>query len=70
MWSFGPELIQAMCAALDKAMTSIPADQATPALKMHMAEFILRTAAEGQTSYEGRLTAASAQIQTLLTMLT
>ena len=35
-----------------------------------MAEFILKAAAEGQTSYEALLTTASLQIQTILSMLT
>ena len=41
----------------------------TPAIKAHMAEFILKTAAEGQTGYEGLLASASGQIQTILSML-
>jgi hypothetical protein len=35
-----------------------------------MAEFILKAAAEGQTSYDGLVSAASDQIQTILSMLT
>ena len=53
MPSYSPELIQTMRAALDEVMTKIPADQATPGIKAHMAELILKAAAEGQTSYEG-----------------
>ena len=48
MPSYSPELIQTMRAALDEVMTKIPLDQATPAIKAHMAEFILKTAAEGR----------------------
>ncbi len=59
-----------MRAALDEVMTKIPAEQATPGIKAHMAELILKAAAEGQTSYEGLLAAASDQIQTILSMLT
>ena len=59
MASYSPELIQVMRAALDEVMTRIPADQATPAIKAQMAEFILKAAAQGQTSYEGLLAAAS-----------
>ena len=69
MPSFDPELIQTMRAALDEVMTRIPADQATQAIKARMAEFILKTAADGQTSYDALLTAASEQIQTVLTMM-
>jgi hypothetical protein len=70
MPSYSPELIQTMRAALDEAMTKIPLDQATPAIKAHMAEFILKTAAEGQTSYDALLSAASDNIQTILSVLT
>jgi hypothetical protein len=70
MASYSPELIQIMRAALDDVMTKIPVDQATPAIKARMAEFILRAAAEGQTSYDGLVSAASDQIQTILSMLT
>jgi hypothetical protein len=70
MPSYSPELIQVMRAALDVVMTRIPANQVTPGIKAHMAEFILKAAAEGQTSYEGLLAAASDQIQTILSMLT
>ncbi len=70
MPSYSPEFIQTMRAALDEVMTKIPAEQATPGIKAHMAELILKAAAEGQTSYEGLLAAASDQIQTILSMLT
>jgi hypothetical protein len=70
MPSYSPELIQTMRATLDEVMTRIPAEQVTPGIKAHMAEFILKAAAEGQTSYEGLLAAASDQIQTILSMLT
>jgi hypothetical protein len=70
MPSYSPELIRIMRATLDEVMTRIPADQVTPGIKAHMAEFILKAAAEGQTSYEGLLAAASDKIQTILSMLT
>ena len=69
MPSYSPELIQTMRAALDEVMTKIPLDQA-PAIKAHLAELILKTAAEGQTSYDALLAAASDNIQTILSMLT
>jgi hypothetical protein len=70
MASYGPELIQIMRAVLDDVMTKIPVEQVTPGVKAHMAEVILKAAAEGQTSYDGLLASASAQIQTILSMLT
>jgi len=50
-------------------MTKIPVEQVTPAVKTHMAEVILKAAAEGQTSYERLLASASDQIGTILSML-
>ena len=70
MADYSPELINTMRAALDEVMTKIPVAQATVEIKAHMAEFILRAAAEGQTTYDGLLAAASDQIQTILSMLT
>ena len=70
MESYGPELIQTMRAVLDEVMTKIPVDQVTPGLKAHMAQIILKAAAEGQTSYDGLLASASNQIQNILSMLT
>jgi len=70
MESYGPELIQTMRAVLDEVMTKIPVDQVTPGLKAHMAQVILKAAAEGQTSYDGLLASASDQIQIILSMLT
>jgi hypothetical protein len=67
--SYSPELIHTMRAALDEAMTKIPAEQATPGVKAALAEYILKAAAQGQTSYEGLIAAASDQIQTILSML-
>jgi hypothetical protein len=69
MPSYGPEVIQTMRTVLDEVMTKIPVEQVTPGIKAHMAEFILKAAAEGQTSYDGLLASASSQIQTILSML-
>ena len=70
MASYGPELIQTMRAVLEEVMTKIPVEQATPGIKAHMAEVILKAAAEGQTSYDGLLASASGQIQAVLSLLT
>jgi hypothetical protein len=69
MPTFSPELIQTMRAALEEAMTKVPLEQATPGIKAHLAECILKAAAEGQTSYEG-LIAAAADHLTILSMFT
>ncbi len=69
MPSYSPELIHTMRAALDEVMTKIPAEQVTPGVQAALAEHILKAAAQGQTSYEGLIAAASDQIQTILSML-
>jgi hypothetical protein len=66
MRRFSPELIQMMRTALDEVMTDIPPERATSAVKAHVAELILKTAANGQTSYCGLIAAASGQLQTIL----
>lgn len=65
---YSPELIQVMRAALEEVMTKIP--NATPGIKAHMAEIILKAAAEGQTTYESLIATASDQIQAVISMLT
>jgi hypothetical protein len=70
MPTFSPELIQIMKAALEEAITKVPLEQRTPGVKAHLAECILRAAAEGQTSYEGLIAAATEQLQTVLSIFT
>ena len=48
MPSYSPELIQIMRAALDEVMTKVPVEHATPGIKAHMAELILKAAAEAR----------------------
>lgn len=69
MPSFSPEFLQTMRQALEDAMTKIPFSQATPAIKAHMAECILKAAADGQTSHEGLIAAAWAEFQSVASML-
>jgi hypothetical protein len=66
---YGPELIQTMRMVLEEVMTKIPVDQATPSVKVHLAEFIPKAAAEGQTNHDALLTSAWTQIPTILSML-
>jgi hypothetical protein len=69
MPAFGPELIQTMRAALEEAMSKVPLEQATPAIKARVAECILKAAADGQTSYQGLIAVAADQLQAILSML-
>lgn len=61
MPSYDPDLIATMRAVLDEAMRIVPVGRATPATKAYMAELILKAAADGETSYDGLLVAASTQ---------
>jgi hypothetical protein len=68
MPQFDCELVQLMRTALEEAMTRVPVEYSTPALKAYLAECILRAAAQGQTSYDGLLAAAADQIQAAMTL--
>ncbi len=70
MADYSPEFIHTMRSALDAVMTQVPANHATPGLKAHLAEVILQAAAQGLTSYDSLVAAASDQIQTIISMLT
>ena len=65
---FSPELVHTMRTALDAVVTQIPVEQATPAVKAYLAEFILKAAAQGVTSYDALFTAATDQIQSIVSM--
>jgi hypothetical protein len=69
MPAFSPELVQVMRMVLEEVMTRVPADYATPGIKAHLAEIILKTAAQGVTSYDGLIAAATSQIQAIVSML-
>ena len=69
MTYYSPQLIQTMRDALDAVMTKVPMNHATPGVKAHLAEAILQAAAQGLTSYDAMVTAASDQIQTIISML-
>jgi hypothetical protein len=69
MVAFNPELVLLMRTVLEEVMTRVPMHQATPGIKAHLAEIILKAAAQGETSYDGLIAAASSQIQALVSML-
>jgi hypothetical protein len=64
-----PELIQTMRAALEAVMARVPDDQSVFGLKAAMAEIILKAAAQGHTSFDGLVAAASNQIHSAISML-
>ena len=69
MAAFNPELIRLMRTVLEEVMTRVPVEQATPGIKAHLAEIILKAAAQGETTYDGLVAAASNQIQAIVSML-
>jgi hypothetical protein len=69
MTYYSPQLIQTMRDALDAVMTKVPMNHATPGVKAPLADVILQAAAQGLTSYDALVTAASDQIQTIISML-
>jgi hypothetical protein len=70
MPQFDPRLIDLMRSALEDVMSKVPVEYATPATKAYLAECILKAAAQGHTSYNDLMTAASDQIQVVLSLFT
>jgi hypothetical protein len=70
MPQFDPELIQLMRSVLDDVMSSVPVEISGTTAKAHLAEAILKAAAQGHTSYTELMAAATDQIQTVLSILT
>jgi len=71
MPQFTPQLIQDMRKALEDVMTRVPVEYTTAAaVRVYLAECILRAAAEGHTNYNELFTAAADQIQTAISLFT
>jgi hypothetical protein len=70
MAALDPKLVQAMRDALDEVMTRVPSEHATPETKAYLAEYILRAAAQGQTTYNELVAAAADQIKIIMSTLT
>ena len=68
MPQFDPELIQVMKRVLEDVMTRVPLEYSTPAAKAYLAESILKAAAQGHTTYDVLMAAASDQIQMILSL--
>lgn len=68
MPQFDPRLIDVMRSALEDVMSKVPVEYATPATKAYLAECILKAAAQGHTSYNELIAAASDQIQVVLSL--
>ena len=70
MPQFDPELVQLMRSVLEDVMTRVPSEITGTTTKAYLAEAILKAAAQGHTSYNELLTAATDQIQVIVSMLT
>ena len=70
MPQFDAELVQLMRGVLEDAMTKVPMDIPATTAKAYLAEAILKSAAQGHTSYDELLNAAVDQIHTIVSMLT
>ena len=66
MPQFAPEQIQVMRNALETVMTKVPLEYSTPAAKAYFAECILKAAAQGHTSFDGLVTAATNRMRVVL----
>ena len=68
MPQFAPQLIQDMRNALEDVMTRVPMEHSTTAVKVYLAECILKAAAQGHTSYNELIVAAADQIQVAISL--
>jgi len=68
MPQFDPLLIHDMRNALEDVTTRVPLEYSTPATKAYLAECILKAAAQGHTSYNELIAAASDQIHVVLSL--
>lgn len=68
MPQFDPELIHVMKHALDDVMTRVPLEHSTVEVKARLAEYILKAAAQGHTSYDALVTVAAGQINVILSL--
>jgi hypothetical protein len=68
MPQFDPELVALMRIALDEAMSRVPPEIFNTTTKAYLAECILKAAAQGCTSYNELVAAATDHIQTVISM--
>jgi hypothetical protein len=59
---FDAELIEVMRNALEVVMTKVPTEHSTQAIKVYLAEFILKAAAQGRTMHNELVAVAAEQI--------
>jgi hypothetical protein len=70
MPQFEPQLVQEMRKALEDVMTRVPTKYSTLAVKVYLAECILKAAAQGHISYSELVAAAADQVQVAISLFT
>jgi hypothetical protein len=68
MSAYSPELIAIMRTVLEDLMTRVPLELATNSTKAYLAEFILKSVAEGETRYDRLIDAAVNSLPTIFSM--
>jgi hypothetical protein len=68
MPQFDPELIAVMRKVLEDTMTRVPVECSTPAAKAYFAEYILKAAAQGKTSYDALMVAAADHMKVFVSL--
>lgn len=68
MPQFSPELVRDMRNALEAAMAKVPAEYSTLAVKVYLAECILKAAAQEHMSYSELVAAAADNIQVAISL--
>lgn len=68
MPQFTPQLIEDMRNALEDVMTRVPVEYSSTAVKVYLAECILKAAAQGHTTYNELVAAAADQIQVAISL--
>lgn len=62
MPQFDSGLVRVMRNALEEVMTRVPSEHSTIEVKAYLAEYILKAAARGQTSYDGLVAVTDAAV--------
>jgi hypothetical protein len=70
MAKIDPQSVDVMRRALEEVMTKVPLEYSTSSTKAYLAECILKAAAQGRTTFDELVVAASAQVQSALSLFT
>ena len=70
MAKIDPQFVDVMRRALEEVMTKVPLEYSTSSTKAYLAECILKAAAQGRTTFDELVVAASDKIQSALSLFT